>query len=468
MKSLAILAILILIVSMAFSQTPDTLWTGLYNQSAYDYGYSIIQTTGGLVVAGITKDSYNGPADAYVVKLDADGDTLWTKTYGGPEDDEIRCIKETADGDIVMTGFTRSFGYGMSDVYAIKIDAGSGDTVWTKTYGGMFNDEGVFVSVTAENYFFAGKKGVPLWKGYIQKTDANGDTIWTKIYDQFSNCWSVQQLPDGYLLILSVAGGSPALSKADSLGNIIWTHIYSFINSTVEYSAAPFLDGYYIIGQCVSNNNSNVICLRTDVTGDTLWTKVYDSGGYDNGAGGLLTDDNGCIIVGTSETEKMYDLHLFRIDAQGAIVWEEFIGGESYDSGYDITGCPAGGGFVVAGTSCSWSDDNVYDFWVLRFCDETGVSSLFNIPPAGFELPPVHPNPFNSTVEISFTLAEAANVVLKVYDITGREVVRLADGFYSAGEHFVVFDGTGLSSGIYFYSITAGEYSAVKKMMLVK
>jgi hypothetical protein len=78
------------------------------------------------------------------------------------------------------------------------------------------------------------------------------------------------------------------------------------------------------------------------------------------------------------------------------------------------------------------------------------------------------PNPFNPETTISFSLPEATNVSLIVYDITGREVVRLADGYYSAGYHSVMFDGSCFSSGIYFYSLTTGKYSAVKKMMLVK
>jgi len=79
-----------------------------------------------------------------------------------------------------------------------------------------------------------------------------------------------------------------------------------------------------------------------------------------------------------------------------------------------------------------------------------------------------YPNPFNPTTNISFTLSEAGNVHLAVYDYLGREVIILTNGFSSAGKHEVTFDASNLSSGIYFYKISAGKYTTVKKMLLLK
>ena len=79
-----------------------------------------------------------------------------------------------------------------------------------------------------------------------------------------------------------------------------------------------------------------------------------------------------------------------------------------------------------------------------------------------------YPNPFNATTNISFSLAEAGNVSLNVYDITGRLVVTLVDGQMDAGEHLVAWDASSVSSGVYFYKLTAGDYSATKSMNLLK
>jgi hypothetical protein len=79
-----------------------------------------------------------------------------------------------------------------------------------------------------------------------------------------------------------------------------------------------------------------------------------------------------------------------------------------------------------------------------------------------------YPNPFNAKTNISFSLAEAGNVSLNVYDITGRLVTTLVDGQMDAGQHVVAWDGSSVSSGVYFYKLTAGDYSATKSMNLLK
>jgi hypothetical protein len=79
-----------------------------------------------------------------------------------------------------------------------------------------------------------------------------------------------------------------------------------------------------------------------------------------------------------------------------------------------------------------------------------------------------YPNPFNATTSISYTLAEAGNVNLSVYDISGRRVATLVDGYQEAGEHSVSWEASGVSSGVYFYKLSTADYTATKKMHLLK
>ena len=85
-----------------------------------------------------------------------------------------------------------------------------------------------------------------------------------------------------------------------------------------------------------------------------------------------------------------------------------------------------------------------------------------------FILSDAYPNPSNPTTIINYTLPVDEKVILKVYDILGQEVAELVNEVKSAGRHSVVFDGSKLSSGIYLYSITAGNYHQTKKLLLVK
>lgn len=97
----------------------------------------------------------------------------------------------------------------------------------------------------------------------------------------------------------------------------------------------------------------------------------------------------------------------------------------------------------------------------------TGVGD-FSLEPITFQLNQNYPNPFNPTTTISFSLPQSEDVVLKVFAILGNEVAVLVNGYKSAGKHKVKFDGSNLSSGLYFYRIQAGNNFSVKKMTLTK
>ena len=88
--------------------------------------------------------------------------------------------------------------------------------------------------------------------------------------------------------------------------------------------------------------------------------------------------------------------------------------------------------------------------------------------PTEYALNQNYPNPFNPTTTIEFALPKAGNVKLVVYDVLGREVSELVNSEMDAGYHKVTFNATNLASGIYFYSIKAGDFSNVKKLMLLK
>jgi hypothetical protein len=99
------------------------------------------------------------------------------------------------------------------------------------------------------------------------------------------------------------------------------------------------------------------------------------------------------------------------------------------------------------------------------------ATSADMVPPAAatqFALAQNYPNPFNPSTTIRFDLPHPERVTLAVYDAVGREIARLAEGAYPAGVHSVVFDATGISSGVYFYRMTAGSFTEVRKLLLMK
>jgi len=198
---------------------PVTSWQRTYSGSKTDEGWSVVQTSdGGYIVAGTTT-SYDGDGrlglipdegDVYLIKTDANGNLIWQKNYGGPEEDAGYSVLQTNDGGYIIAGKTESYGAGGSDVYLIKTDT-NGNMLWQKSYGGSeldcadsvleTNDGGYIIVGTTSSYSSYGDLDV-----YFIKTDANGNMLWQKTYDGAERGTdigrSVAQTSDGGYIIV--------------------------------------------------------------------------------------------------------------------------------------------------------------------------------------------------------------------------------------------------------------------------
>jgi len=247
------LAILLLFVSASFA-LPDTLWTKIYGGLGSSGGLSVQETTdGGYITAGYTSEFGAGGQDVWLIKSQVNGNTQWTNTFGGDEHDLGNSVQQTADGGYIIVGYTISFGAGSRDIWLIKTDA-NGDTLWTVTYGGNYIDEGNSVKQTSDGgYIVAGHRSVQGADGqdvWLLKTDANGDTSWANtyggIYSDIGH--SVQQTTDnGYVICgqtWSYGAGNYDiwLVKTDVNGDTLWTNTYGGINSEIGYSVQQTTD----------------------------------------------------------------------------------------------------------------------------------------------------------------------------------------------------------------------------------
>jgi hypothetical protein len=151
-------------------------------------------------------------------------------------------------------------------------------------------------------------------------------------------------------------------------------------------------------------------------------------------------------------------------------------GGEA-GRGWEMIGFVAGYGTTTEPMSYSFTDENVntgnYNYR-LKQIDYDGSFSYSDIvevevdEPTEFSLEQNYPNPFNPSTKINYSVPIYGNVSLKIYDILGNEVITLVDELKQAGSFDVTFDGSSLSSGVYYYRLTSGEMTTTMKLMLMK
>jgi hypothetical protein len=317
----------------------DTLWARTYGGSVRDWGWSVLQTPDtGYIILGQTSSFGAGDKDFYLVKTDASGSVVWDKTCGGTGLDEGRCVQQTLDGGYILAGYTTSFGAGSYDFYLVKANA-VGDTVWTRTYGGTNEDVGYSVRPTLDSGYvmvgYTASFGAGNQDVYLVKTNAVGDAEWTRTYGGLGNDigFSVQQTPDsgyiiaGYTASYGAGNGDVYLIKTNSSGDTLWTRTYGGTGEEMGYSVQQTLDGGYVVaGKTASfgQGNGDVYLIKTDSSGNTLWTRTWGGAGVDFGNSVQQTSDGGYIVTGyTAPPAGAGDVYLIKTDANGSVSLEE-------------------------------------------------------------------------------------------------------------------------------------------------
>ncbi len=332
-----------------------------YGGSGDDFGFAVEQTSdGGYVIAGKTNSYGAGGSDVYLVRTDAAGETLWTRTYGGPGSDEGRAVLQATNGGYVIVGTTSSFGPGTCAVYLIATN-GVGETLWTRTYGGDEADCGQAIQQTSDGgYVLAGKTssfGAGESDVYLVRTDSVGETLWTRTCGGagFEEGNAIRQTSDGGYIIAGTKSSTMYLVRTDAAGESCWTRTYR--RSTYGWGHAVGLTsdgGYILVGTTgyVSGAEDCLYIVKTDAEGDTLWTRAYDEA---DGRAVAQTGDGGYFVAGTAHDfgTGTADFGLFRTDAGGATVWSRAYGGKAFEYAFSAA-MTSDGGCVIVGTTDSY------------------------------------------------------------------------------------------------------------------
>jgi hypothetical protein len=361
-------------------ETPKT-WQKTFGGPNDDYANSVQQTSdGGYILAGTT-NSFGDISDAWLIKTDAEGNEVWSRTFGGADVDWANSVQQTSDGGYIIAGGTSRLSTigGVSltvgDAKLIKTDV-EGNEAWSRTFGGAGDDNANSVQQTSDGgYILAGTTmsfGAGCADAWLIKTDAEGNEAWSKTFgDAAYNDWanSVQQTSDGgYILAgrrnsypgappgdTSGAGPSDGISedawliKTDAKGNEAWSKTFGGVDGDWASSVQQTSDGGYILaGDTMSfgAGSDDVWLIKTDVEGNEAWSRTFGGAGDDNACSVQQTSDGGYILAGTTMSfGDGSDAWLIKTDAEGNEVWSRTFRGtgiatsvqQTSDGGYILT-----------------------------------------------------------------------------------------------------------------------------------
>lgn len=266
----------------------DVIWSKAIGGQGQESATGVAQlNTGEFMICGRTNFNSHGLFDFLMVKVNADGDTMWTKIIGGSENEEAYSIQNTSDGGFIIAGYTESYPAGSKNCYLVKTDE-FGDTTWTRSYGGVNDDYLHAVKQTADGGFImtgvTNSIGVSTENMYVIRTNSIGDTLWTRSYGQIGR-WSwghdIIETADGGFAITGLIrtaspnGGSDLyLVKIDALGSVEWEHEFKIEPSNTSYTSSighsliQMSDGgFAIAGRWFNASTFEVLLIKTEADG---------------------------------------------------------------------------------------------------------------------------------------------------------------------------------------------------------
>jgi hypothetical protein len=457
-----------------------------FGGGAVDYGYSLVQTPDkGFIIAGQTR-SFVPMQEGYLVKTAQNGALQWQHNFHRVTfPTGLQGITHTIDDGYAAAGWSEYYqSTGITAFFLAKLNA-NGDTMWTRTYGPPVSQaEGAnaIVQTNDGGYVLAGiGSQIPSIGGpliYVIKTNATGDTMWTRKYSG-NSATSVGLTSDGGYIIAGWAQAPVIIAlrliKLDSTGNTVWNRTIGETNFfSYSGSAQQTIDGGYILSGSYAVGVGGALqayLVKTNDSGNVVWTRKYFSPGY-NGANSVSqTYDGGYIMTGvTGPNSNVQDAFLLKTAINGDSLWCKVFGGTGSDRGWSVIQTEDGG-YAFSGETSS-SGAGLSDMWLVKGDDNGNVTSVeAPIPPgvpASFTLDQNYPNPFNPSTTIAYTLKGAVHVRLAIFNILGQEVMTLVNEVQNPGYHEKVFDAGSVATGVYFYQLKAGEFVEVKKMLLLK
>lgn len=490
----AIFSILYLPVNI-IAQAPQVEWQQIIGHSGMqEYGRGADSTPDGGYAAGGSA-SWEGSMDCLIVKFNFVGDSVWSRTIGTQDETEgTNSFIVLPDGRYVSAGWHTEIlePTALTDTDAlILITEANGDHNFCGYYGGDNQNEQAFAITQAldSNLVFSGvvrndSTGSDLNIYKINYLDnCSGAPIWEYIYEEADEQipYCVQPTLDGGYIVVGEdqhhgttrdqgwfykatnCGAPITMGSTDSEGRVVFKSVRQLSDSSYIITG--------LISYNYSNSNYDLILIKRDKSLAEVWTKTF--GGEDTDEIGMsidVTSDGGFIVGGYRQLDKRsrYDFWALRFDANGDTMWTKTVGTEENDILYSIAATDDGG-YIMCGDTEEERGTYKYDMLVIKLKpDVVGIKENRSSYPLNAILFPNYPNPFNPHTLIKYQLHFPDFVELTVYDALGRKIRTLVSSKQQAGQYSVSFDGSGLTSGIYYYQLSTVFYKQTRKMILLK
>ncbi len=489
------------------------IWSTLLGGSGDDVIPTItVDSMGNPVLAGTTTSSdfpttagafdstSNGLRDGWIVKLDASGgELIWCTYWGGSGNEVINRVLMDQDDCPVVAGYTTSADLPMTLTSHDPVHNGNwdafvgrfspdGSQLLAATYlggpgddigNGLVLDQAGHAVVVGE----AGATGFPTTAGAFQTSSAGGIDIFVSKLD----------MTDATLTWSTLIGGS---GHDTGVNLVLDTAGRPVVTGSTTSANFPTTAGVF---DEVFNGNSDACISVFDPEGGTLeWSTFFGGSGSDKGWALTVDPDNQVVVVGVTNSADLpsstatfdppyngsNDVFITRFSHGGtSLGFSTYLGGESMDEAYATVMNQAGHLLVIGMTQSPTFPTTSGAYQEMPHGDADAFIAHFDLalmspssigtvsPLAG--LCSIHPNPFNPTTVISFSLAAQNQVRLDVYDVGGRLVRRLLETTLPSGGHEIKWDGRGdtgmmVPSGQYFARLTMGSSTQVRKMVLVR
>ena len=354
MKIKKILPVLFLLLASTISNAQIQFskeYGGAYNE---DGRWMEQLPDSGYIMVGGTNTYSNGQTDIWLVRADAYGNQMWTKSIGGIGFDFANMVKRTpSDDGFIICGFTNTYGAGNNDGWLVKTNS-MGDILWTRTVGDTGVQELEALTLTSDGGYAAVginyTSGTAYYDMLLVKFNSAGVIQWQKNIGggsyEIGN--SIQETSDhGFILSGQTYSygnldGDYYLVKTDSIGNTQWQKTYAQQGLQESHYVQKSPDGGFIlVGDADSLSNglgdTDIWLVKTDSNGDTLWTRTIGGAKKDGGKTVEYTSDGGLIIAGITRSFGLTNpnYYLVKTDSLGIIEWyNSTYGSENHDHAY--------------------------------------------------------------------------------------------------------------------------------------